>query len=405
MPDKKTFSSKTSRKTHNRTARSTDDVGKRIVLIVVAGSTPAVLTEAVYALAQEDPPVIADNVVVITTTRGEQVLREKLLVSRPDWNGESVWQALRKKVIGKTADSQERLNLAPITLISRPDPKNGTSLPLDDIRSPDDNQAAAEIIFETVHKFASDADAKLIGLLSGGRKTMSALLHAAFSLAGRTGDRLLHVLVSEPFDNPRLSPVFYFPDQPGSGKHQLPEPHAEPIPTASARIDLADVPLVALGEIVSARTGNSPATFVNFVRSAQKIISGERLKNTPLKIIFSLVESTLAINHYPPVPIPQGRPFTLCRQFVMDAQKGLGLADLTDLVERWKNKVRYHAQGTDTTKDPTAEFTREDISNALNVVRGKLGNNIPKEIMDRVFPLRGKNIGFNRPNVTVELQP
>ncbi len=57
------------------------------ILICLCGMSPAVVTETVYALAQSgDPPA---QVIVITTSAGEAVLREKL------WDS-GVWAALEK---------------------------------------------------------------------------------------------------------------------------------------------------------------------------------------------------------------------------------------------------------------------------------------------------------------------
>jgi len=44
----------------------------RVVLLVVTGMSPAVLTETVRALSREDPPVIPDRVIAITTSQGER---------------------------------------------------------------------------------------------------------------------------------------------------------------------------------------------------------------------------------------------------------------------------------------------------------------------------------------------
>ena len=59
------------------------------ILICLCGMSPAVVTETVYALAQSgDPPA---QVIVITTSAGEAVLREKL------WDS-GVWAALEKRL-------------------------------------------------------------------------------------------------------------------------------------------------------------------------------------------------------------------------------------------------------------------------------------------------------------------
>lgn len=44
---------------------------KKVVLVAGIGTTPAVLTETVWALAHQKEPVVPDEVVVISTKRGE----------------------------------------------------------------------------------------------------------------------------------------------------------------------------------------------------------------------------------------------------------------------------------------------------------------------------------------------
>ncbi len=47
-------------------------------LVAVSGMSPAILTETLWALGQEEPPVVPDEVVVITTSAGEADLRHAL---------------------------------------------------------------------------------------------------------------------------------------------------------------------------------------------------------------------------------------------------------------------------------------------------------------------------------------
>lgn len=57
--------------------------------------------------------------------------------------------------------------------------------PLDDIWEQEQNLAAAEFILGQVREHTNASDRLLIASLAGGRKTMSALLHAAVSHLGR----------------------------------------------------------------------------------------------------------------------------------------------------------------------------------------------------------------------------
>jgi CRISPR-associated protein (TIGR02584 family) len=75
--------------------------------------------------------------------------------------------------------------------------------PLDDIRTPADNERAADFITEIVRQLTGDEHSELHVSIAGGRKTMGYYLGYALSLFGRAQDRLSHVLVSEPFENNR----------------------------------------------------------------------------------------------------------------------------------------------------------------------------------------------------------
>jgi len=66
----------------------------RKILIAVAGVSPAILTETVWALAHEEPRWVPDQVVAITTCTGKAVL-EKQLLHGGGWD--QLRAALKKK--------------------------------------------------------------------------------------------------------------------------------------------------------------------------------------------------------------------------------------------------------------------------------------------------------------------
>jgi len=365
------------------------------VLIAVLGATPSVLTETVWALAQESPPVIPHQVVVITTTQGAAALETQLLTPSPKWQGLSVWQSLRQHLLDSPTDP--RLTLEAPALITGPDSVHGTTRPLADIRSASDNAAAAEFILTVVRRFSTDPDAQILGLLAGGRKTMGALLHAALSLAGHPGDRLLHVLVNEPFDAPRLQPPFFFPGQPDTTQFQLPA--GPPLPAAAAVIELADVPLVALGELVCGHVGHVPASFASLTRAASSTVAGATLRDSPIIVSYQSTTRELCVGGFATV-IPPGRAASCIHHLIQDALDEAELVDRTALIERWDRAGHHYARPDET----LSSFSQEDLSNALNVIRTKLRESAhtPSPIIERLFPLRAP-IGLTRPSVTVQL--
>src|SRR5213594_1168508 len=86
-------------------------------LLAVTGMSPAVLTETVWALAQESPPIIPERVVVLTTFSGREAIERELLKSA-EGSGESIWQELRRTVLGQKASQDTRLMLEPARVIA-----------------------------------------------------------------------------------------------------------------------------------------------------------------------------------------------------------------------------------------------------------------------------------------------
>jgi CRISPR-associated protein (TIGR02584 family) len=206
------------------------EISKDTILFAVTGMTPAVLTETVWALAHETTAVVPDRVVVVTTSTGRNQIGVEL------FGKEGVWDSLRKAVKAGSR-LQFGTTASDIRIFTAQDPGTGRTVELDDLRTASDNAAAADFILEQLRGFAENPDTRIIASIAGGRKTMGALLYACMSLIGREGDRLTHVLVNEPFDNPKLIPKFYFPgfglsNEAGKGKGPI--------------VELADLPFVPL---------------------------------------------------------------------------------------------------------------------------------------------------------------
>jgi CRISPR-associated protein (TIGR02584 family) len=268
------------------------------VLLAVTGMSPAILTETVWALACEKPPVIPGRIVVITTLPGKARIEEELFKPSSDYANRTVWQALRDTVFQlagrdleiSPAKFDDLLILDDIRLIANRDAKLGRSFPVEDIRTPADNETAADFILDEVRKITANADTTLIASLAGGRKTMGALLYAALSLLGRPQDRLTHVLVGEPFENPGLAPRFYFPARPETlhqhsrtgGVHK----------SDAARIWLADVPFVRLRELFPKQLGRYAGSFNLLVQTYSERI--QQISGPP-EIAFDDADFTLSV--------------------------------------------------------------------------------------------------------------
>ena len=353
--------------------------GSKFVLLAVTGMSPAILTETVWALAREKPPVIPARVVVITTLPGKARIEEELFKPSPDYANRTVWQALRDTVLQSAgrgleispAKNDELLILDDIRLIASRDAKLGRSFPVEDIRTPADNETAADFILDEVRKITANADTTLIASLAGGRKTMGALLYAALSLLGRPQDRLTHVLVSEPFEDPGLSPRFYFPAQPETlhqhsrtgGIHK----------SDAARIWLADVPFVRLRELFPKQLGRYPGSFNDLVRAySERIqqVSGPpeiALDDADLTLTVQSVGVSLAPREYALLTFLSER----CRDGLPPyGQQKDALTDFTAWLAAWGKRF-----GPLTRQRETAENWRqpseEDLRKQLSSMRAK----------------------------------
>lgn len=248
------------------------DAHAEIVLLAVTGMSPAVITETLWALAHPPPgsgeePVLPHRVVALTTTVGRREVASQLFTPRPAFAGLSAWDALRAALIAAGFDLTDRLRFGTtaddLRVFTTTDRRTGRTIELDDLRTPADNEAAATFILDHVRGFVEDPDKHLIASLAGGRKTMSALLYACFTLLGRDTDRLTHVLVSEPFEQLR---DFCFPAQPGGPLSARDGTAHDP---ATARIELADVPFVPLRYLFPRELGRPAGGFLRLVESCR----------------------------------------------------------------------------------------------------------------------------------------
>ena len=243
-----------------------------IVFLAVTGMSPAVITETLWALAHPpadtgEAPLLPHRIVVLTTTAGRREVEAQLFTPRSSFGGVAVWDAFRASLAAEGFELAGRLRFGTtpddIRVFTTSDRSSGRTVELDDMRTPADNEAAASFILEQVRGFVEDPDKVVIASLAGGRKTMSALLYACFSLIGRDTDRLTHVLVSEPFDQLR---EFNFPTQPGGSlKHRDGTAH-DP---AAARIEIADVPFVPLRYLFPRELGRPAGGFMRLVESCR----------------------------------------------------------------------------------------------------------------------------------------
>ncbi|MGC8991094.1 MAG: CRISPR-associated ring nuclease Csm6 [Verrucomicrobiia bacterium] len=281
----------------NTTAEVSPDQAETI-LLAVTGMSPAVLTETVWALANEPEPIIPSRIIVVTTATGRTEIIKWLFEPIPRFSGKTPWEALRTALAadGHSLSGKLRFGATPddIRVITAADASTGRTRELDDLRTPADNEAASDFLLEQVRGIVENPDTRLVASIAGGRKTMGALLYACMTLVGRETDRLTHVLVNDPFDTLR---EFFFPKQPGGpiSKPDTQNPgRLLKYDPADARVDLADVPFVPLRNLFVRELGRKAGTFSRLVDTCRADV--RRRAAESIRLTIDSVRAELDVN-------------------------------------------------------------------------------------------------------------
>ena len=227
----------------------------RRALVAVTGLSPQIVTETVYALTvRQEPPFVPTEIRLITTEEGAE--RAKLSLLHP----ESGWfHRLRTDYdLPPIAFGPEHVHVL----------TDAGGRPLGDIRSPEDNERAADTITDLVRGLTGDDDCALHVSIAGGRKTMGFYLGYALSLYGREQDRLSHVLVNAPYES---HPEFFYPT-PRSVLIHTREPRSRPYDARDAKVTLAEIPFVRLREGLAPELMEGTASFSAVVADAQRAL-------------------------------------------------------------------------------------------------------------------------------------
>ena len=171
---------------------------KTQVLIVVLGTSPAILTETVWALAVNEG-IVPDEIEIWTTKTGKDVF-EKAVLTKDAKTGNTVWDSLKtdleKRLKKRNIDITGKLTLDEDSwkIFS-----NTKKQHLEDLLTTEDNLATADKMLKELRGH-DDPSKQILLSIAGGRKTMGALALQCMSLVGREEDKVYHVLVNPPFD-------------------------------------------------------------------------------------------------------------------------------------------------------------------------------------------------------------
>ena len=196
-------------------AEPTVESRQKHVLVAILGTSPAVLTEAVWALAMRKN-IVPDKIVVLTTTEGhDKFFKDVCDKHEHRWRNlcadlNEAGKAIDEKIIGHAS-----FKIFP----------NENNDFADDLRSYGANMLAADMMVEELVRFNKGKEWVIHGLIAGGRKTMTALFFSCMCLLARKGDKVYHVL------GPEKDPDFYYPHT----------------PSEADKVNLFSVPFVRIG--------------------------------------------------------------------------------------------------------------------------------------------------------------
>lgn len=307
----------------------------RRILLAVTGLSPQIVTETLYALTQKaEPPFVPTEIHLITTAQGADHARLNLLSDEPGW-----FHRLRRDYrLPEIAFDAGHIHVL----------RDARGAPLDDIRTPEENERTADFITEIVRAFTQDPAAALHVSIAGGRKTMGFYLGYALSLYGREQDRLSHVLVSPPFES---HPQFYYPAPYERVIHTLDKAQLA-LDCRSAEVMLAAIPFVRLRHELPESLLTGKTTFTEAVAAAREALGppelvldlaarriragGKIVVLAPADLALLAVFARRATRGEPPLPAPpKGAPDRTWADRYLAERRAIGgeLADL-DQAER-----------------------------------------------------------------------
>ena len=236
------------------------------ILLSVTGMSPAVVTETLYALVTEKG-FIPTEIQVITTEQGKNKLLEALLgIEGGRKERKGALQEFIEDYGEKYGFSSIHFDESCIHIITD---ECGQNLP--DIRTPEENEHAANSIVQLVGNLCQDEEMQLHVSIAGGRKTMGFFMGYALSLYGREQDSLSHVLVDSQYES--LASFYY----PKPYPHLINKNDGTQIDAKDGKVMLAEIPWVRLGLGLPESLAEQKVSYSQSVKNAQKLLTTPKI--------------------------------------------------------------------------------------------------------------------------------
>ncbi|CAK0751809.1 CRISPR-associated protein Csx14 [Gammaproteobacteria bacterium] len=201
-------------------------------LVVLAGLTPQVITEALFVLSVREGRHVA-HISVLTSPEGADTVQNALLLTH---------DTPLERFCRDYGIQRSRL-LFGLEDLHRLWPRREVGGAL--------QPASLDGVMERLATWCSEGELPIIACVAGGRKDMVVLLTQIFALLARPEDRLVHLLTSPHFEN--LAEFFYPPPQPATlAVHRA--GGVMFLNSAEAQVEMMEIPLVRLRSLVDEET-------------------------------------------------------------------------------------------------------------------------------------------------------
>lgn len=268
------------------------------ILFLVTGMTPQIITETLYALAadpENNDKWVPTEIHVLTTVKGKIQIRSHLF-------NDGIYEQFLKDFNLPNI----RFNDSTVHVISH----HGREV--EDLKTLDDNELAANETCRLIKLFTEDDDSTLHVSIAGGRKTMGFYAGYALSLYGRAQDSMSHVLVSEEFE---FATKFYYPTP---YEHYVGKNNSqERLNAQHAKVFLANIPFVRLR---NALPDTHPLKMDNYQFS--DVVEQINQSNQNLSLEIDVTHQYIRINNGESVYIP-AREMAMLMWFADNKLKGL----------------------------------------------------------------------------------
>ena len=268
------------------------------ILFLVTGMTPQIITETVWALAcdpKNNEKWIPDEVNILSTQGGLTQIKSRLFA-----DGIFNQFQIDYPQLSNIQFSDQELHV--IT--------NSENKPLTDLKTPDDNEDAANAICEKIREFTSDDQVTLHVSIAGGRKTMGFYAGYALSLYGRAQDRMSHVLVEEKFESARN---FFYPTL---ESYFVTDRFGKEWDAKDAQVWLAQIPFVRLKDAVKDKHQlKGHDTFSDVVHKINESFNN-------VKLVIDLASQSITVNKKFYISDLAPREFAMLHWFADIRKKG-----------------------------------------------------------------------------------